>query len=108
MLSGPTKSRDLHTSMNFVLDDALLDKPKAAPTNVAHVRVDIHEDLIPEFSPGEIFVFLNKLVMKEVPDDTSISSHFWVIQREEILLHEYRIHPQYIRVDVENCRKRYS
>ena len=62
MLSGPTKSRDLHTSMNFVLDDALLDKPKAAPTNVAHVRVDIHEDLIPEFSPGEIFVFLNKLV----------------------------------------------
>ena len=101
MLSGPIKSRDLHTSMSFVLDEASFDEPKAAPTNVAHVPVDIHEDLMPEFSPDEIFVFLNKLVMKKVPDDTSIASQFCVIQRGEIFLHEYRIHPQYIRVDVE-------
>ena len=87
--------------MNFVLGDASLDEPKGAPTNVAHVRVDIQEDLIPEFSPDEIFVFLNKLVMKKVPDDTSLSSQFCMIQREEIFLHEYHIHPQYIRVDVE-------
>ena len=65
MSSGQIKSRDLHTSMNFVLDDASLDEPKAAQTNVAHVRVDIHEDLIPEFYPEEIFVILNKLVIKK-------------------------------------------
>ena len=101
MLPGLTQSRDLLTSMDLVLKDEPQEIPHPTPTNVVYVRVDIHEDSLPEASPNEIFIFINKLCMKRVSDDVSISSQYCLIQREEIFLHDFRVHPQYIRIDIE-------
>ena len=89
MLPGLTQSRDLLTSMDLVLKDEPQETPHATPTNVVYVRLDIHEDLLPEASPNEIFIFINKLSMKKISDDVSISSQYCLIQREEIFLHDF-------------------
>ena len=39
--------------------------------------------------------------MKQISDDVSISYQYCLIQREEIFLHDFRVHPQYIRIDIE-------
>ena len=101
MLSGLTQSRDLLTSMDLVLKDEPQEIPHTTPTNVVYVRVDIHEDLLPEASPNENFFFINKLSMKKISDDVSISSQYCLIQREEIFLHDFQVHPKYIRIDIE-------
>ena len=101
MLPGLTQSRDLLTSMDLVLKDEPQEIPHATPTNVVYVRVDIHEDLLPDASPNENFIFIDKLCMKSISDDVSISSQYCLIQREETFLHDFRVHPQYIRIDIE-------
>ena len=101
MLPGLTQSRDLLTSMDLVLKDKPQETPHATPTNVVYVRVDIHEDLLPEASPNDLFIFINKLSMKKISDDVSISSQYSLIQREEVFSHDFRVHPQYIRIDIE-------
>ena len=49
----------------------------------------------------ELFFFINKLSMKKISDDVSISSQYCLIQREEIFLHDFQFHRQYIRIDIE-------
>ena len=101
MVPGLTQSRDLLTSMDLVLKDEPQETPHATPINVVYVRVDIHEDLLHEASKNNNFIFINKLSMKKISDDVSISSQYCLIQREEIFLHDFRVHPQYIRIDIE-------
>ena len=93
MLLGLTQCRDLLTSMDLVLKDEPQETPHAAPTNVVFVRVDIHEDLLPKASPNEILIFINKLSMKKVSDDVSISSQYWLNQSEEIFCTTFEFTP---------------
>ena len=57
MLPGGTQSCDLLTSMDLVLREEPQESPHVTHINVFHVRVDIHEDLLPEASRKRIVFF---------------------------------------------------